>query len=59
MIGFVFEGGQHTSIDAVVNHEGMIWLAIQNACNLNLNELTDYPEAVKMLSDKRKKPKNL
>jgi succinylglutamate desuccinylase len=54
MTGFVFEGGQHTSIDAVENHEGMIWLAIQNACNLNLNELTDYPEAARMLSEKRK-----
>lgn len=26
----------------------------QNACNLNLNELTDYPEAARMLSEKRK-----
>lgn len=52
--GFVFEGGQHTSKDAVDNHEGMIWLAIQNACNLNLNGLNKYPEAAKMLSEKLK-----
>lgn len=43
--GFVFEGGQHESPDAVKHHEGMIWLALVKACNLDLNELKTYPEA--------------
>lgn len=45
--GFVFEGGQHESKTAVAYHEGMVWLALSHACNLNLKELTEFPEAVK------------
>ena len=52
--GFVFEGGQHDSKISEKNHEGMIWLALQNACGLDLNSLNEYPEAAKMLEDKRK-----
>jgi len=55
--GFVFEGGQHISKDAVEHHEGIIWLAIQNACNLDLNDLTEYPETARMLSEKRTQQK--
>ena len=44
--GFVFEGGQHESKDAVAYHEGMIWLALKHACNLELDSLTTYPKAV-------------
>lgn len=55
--GFVFEGGQHESKISEKNHEGMIWLALQHACELNLDSLKNYPEAAKMLeakSDNRK-----
>ena len=54
MTGFVFEGGQHESKTSQLNHEGMIWLAIHYACGLDLNALPAYPEAAKMLEDKRK-----
>lgn len=57
MTGFVFEGGQHESKIAKMNHEGIIWLAIQNACNLNLSALTTFPEAAQMLLDKKDKQK--
>ncbi|MDN3724226.1 succinylglutamate desuccinylase/aspartoacylase family protein [Aequorivita sp. SDUM287046] len=50
--GFVFEGGQHDSEISEINHEGMIWLALQHACELNLNSLKTYPEAAKMLEER-------
>lgn len=52
--GFTFEGGQHDSDISEKNHEGMIWLALQNACGLDLDSLKSYPEAAKMLMEKRK-----
>lgn len=52
--GFTFEGGQHDSTSSVLHHEGMIWLALQHACGLNLQDLIEYPQAAKMLQDKRK-----
>lgn len=55
--GFVFEGGQHESPVSEKNHEGMIWLALKNACYLDLNLLQSYPEAAAMLNDKRKNRK--
>ncbi len=55
--GFVFEGGQHESEVSVLNHEGMIWNAIGHACDLDLNTLKKYPEAAKMLEEKRKNRK--
>ncbi|MGO3181695.1 MAG: succinylglutamate desuccinylase [Aequorivita sp.] len=51
--GFVFEGGQHESKISEKNHEGMIWIAIQHACELDLDSLKVYPDAAKMLEDKR------
>lgn len=51
--GFVFEGGQHESDVSELNHEGMIWNAIHHACNLDFNDLKKYPEAAKMLEEKR------
>src|SRR5690606_19562215 len=44
--GFVFEAGQHESKTSVENHEGMIWLAMQEACQLDLKELNNYPDCV-------------
>ncbi len=57
MTGFVFEGGQHESKISEKNHEGIIWLALQNACGLDLDSLETYPEAAKMLEAKRKNRK--
>ncbi|MGB5941738.1 MAG: succinylglutamate desuccinylase/aspartoacylase family protein [Leeuwenhoekiella sp.] len=55
--GFVFEGGQHDEPAAVENHEGMIWLAISNACGLDLEALDTFPEAAKKLVAKRENQK--
>ncbi|QQX75773.1 MULTISPECIES: succinylglutamate desuccinylase/aspartoacylase family protein [Aequorivita] len=55
--GFVFEGGQHESKVAEMNHEGIIWLALVNACKLDLEKLSHYPEAAAMLLDNKKKQK--
>ena len=55
--GFVFEGGQHESKISEINHEGMIWHAIQHACGLDLNLLKEYPNAAKLLEEKRKSRK--
>lgn len=55
--GFVFEGGQHESEVSEMNHEGIIWLALQNACDLNLESLTTFPEAAKRLSEKKENQK--
>lgn len=52
--GFTYEGGQHESDISKLNHEGMIWLALKEACDLDLNSLEKYPEAVSMLEEKRK-----
>lgn len=50
--GFVFEAGQHTSKEAEENQEGMIWLALSKACNLDLNSISCYPECVTNFSEK-------
>lgn len=52
--GFTFEGGQHESKKSELNHEGMIWLALNYACQLDLNRLKHYPYTAKMLEEKRK-----
>lgn len=57
MTGFVYEGGQHESKISEKNHEGIIWLALKNACGLDLDSLETYPEAAKMLETKRKNRK--
>ncbi len=44
--GFVFEAGQHEDPTSVENHEGVIWLALKEACNLDLNQISCYPECV-------------
>lgn len=44
--GFVFEAGQHESKISVENHEGMIWLAMHEACQLDLKKITSYPDCV-------------
>ncbi|MCM4160842.1 succinylglutamate desuccinylase [Antarcticibacterium flavum] len=46
LTGFTFEAGQHTDKRSVENHEGMIWLALKEACGLELEKLTCYPDCV-------------
>ncbi|SFC83922.1 succinylglutamate desuccinylase [Zunongwangia mangrovi] len=50
--GFVFEAGQHTAKESVENHEGMIWLALKEACDLDLEEIPSYPKCVTRFSEK-------
>lgn len=50
--GFVFEAGQHTDHASVENHEGVIWLALKEACKLNLNEISCYPGCVEKFTKK-------
>lgn len=50
--GFVFEGGQHESENAVKNHEAMIWLALNKALDLDLQSISCYPECVENLMKK-------
>lgn len=46
LTGFTFEAGQHTSPHSTENHEGMIWLALKEACGLELEKLSCFPECV-------------
>lgn len=46
LTGFTFEAGQHTDKTSVENHEGMIWLALEKACKLDLSEISCYPDCV-------------
>jgi len=55
--GFVFEGGQHDSKNAIVYHEGMIWLALAEACGLDLKKLSEFPKAVEKLSEQKENQK--
>lgn len=51
LTGFVFEAGQHTDKVSIENHEGMIWLALKEACKLDLNKISCYPECVEKFSE--------
>lgn len=51
LTGFVFEAGQHTSKSAVVNQQGMIWLVLKEACGLNFDDLSEYPNSVITLKE--------
>ncbi len=55
--GFVFEGGQHESKDAIDYHEGMIWLALSYACRLDLENLHEYPKAVEKVLQQNQEQK--
>jgi len=46
MTGFTLEAGQHTSKDSKFYHEGIIWWALNNICDLNFDDLTETPAAV-------------
>jgi succinylglutamate desuccinylase len=51
MTGFTFEAGQHTNKSSEENHEGMIWLALKEACDLDLTKIATYPECVTKFSE--------
>ncbi|HSI69308.1 MAG TPA: succinylglutamate desuccinylase/aspartoacylase family protein, partial [Gillisia sp.] len=46
LTGFTFEAGQHTDKTSVENQEGMIWLALKEACDLELEKISCYPDCV-------------
>lgn len=50
LTGFTFEAGQHTSKNSAENHEGMIWLALKAACDLDLTQIPEYPSCVEKFS---------
>lgn len=50
--GFTFEAGQHTHETSVENHEGLIWLALKEACGLDLQEISCFPECVENFAEK-------
>lgn len=50
--GFVFEAGQHEDKTSVENHEGVIWLALKEACNLDLSQIETFPECVNRFAEK-------
>ncbi len=50
--GFVFEAGQHEHKSSVENHEGIIWLALKEACELDVTQLSGYPDCVNNFAEK-------
>ena len=52
LTGFVFEAGQHESEVAVENHEGIIWLVLEEACVLDLTQIETYPECVEQFTER-------
>lgn len=52
LTGFVLEAGQHTDEKSVENHEGVIWLALKEACDLDLEKISTYPECVNRFAKK-------
>lgn len=52
LTGFTFEAGQHTDEKSVENHEGLIWIALKEACDLDLSQLSCYPDCVEKFAEK-------
>jgi succinylglutamate desuccinylase len=52
LTGFVFEAGQHESKSSVENQEGMIWLCLKEACDLDLSLISCYPDCVENFKTK-------
>ncbi|HSP11199.1 MAG TPA: succinylglutamate desuccinylase/aspartoacylase family protein [Salegentibacter sp.] len=52
LTGFVLEAGQHTDKSSVENHEGVIWLALKEACKLDLSKISCYPDCVNNFAEK-------
>lgn len=54
--GFVFEAGQHEHKTSIENHEGIIWLALKEACGLDVTKLSCYPDCVNNFAEKNAPP---
>lgn len=52
LTGFTFEAGQHDNKESIENHEGMIWLALKEACSLDLEKISTYPRCVNNFAEK-------
>ena len=52
--GFTFEAGQHTAETSRENHEAIIWLALKEACELDVDKVPCYPGCVKIFEEKFK-----
>lgn len=52
--GFTFEAGQHSAETSRENHEAIIWLALKEACDLDVDKVPCYPECVKIFEEKFK-----
>ncbi len=52
--GFAYEGGQHFEESTTTHQEAIIWLALENAGLLALDELGEMPAAVQDLLSKEK-----
>lgn len=48
LTGFTFEAGQHTSPRSQANHEAIIWLALKEACDLDVGQVPCYPGCVEI-----------
>lgn len=57
LTGFVLEAGQHDDPESIINHEGTIWIALQEACDLDLNKLSKFPESVSKLQKQKENQK--
>ncbi len=57
LTGFVFEAGQHHSQKAVSNHERMIWLTLQKACGLKLEDLENNTKLTNYFERKKENQK--
>lgn len=51
LTGFTFEAGQHTSPTSRANHEAIIWLAIKEACQLDVEKVPCYPACVEIFDE--------
>ncbi|WP_240607681.1 M14 family metallopeptidase [Marixanthomonas spongiae] len=53
LTGFVLEAGQHDDPNSVIYHEGTIWIALQEACGLDLETLSTFPKSVTFLQKQK------
>lgn len=57
LTGFVLEAGQHDDPNSIIYHEGTIWIALREACELDLDTLSKCPEAVTKLQKQKENKK--
>ena len=51
LTGFVLEAGQHENKDSPLFHEAAIWIALREACGINLKGFSQIPEVVTKLKE--------